>query len=81
MGSTARCVALLTAFRRVIAEFESPNGDLFRDFDMKPLVQFIVDCRPMSVSMGNAINYIKLCLSNTKTMNETEVIFFFAKFR
>jgi len=45
---------------------------LYRDLDIKPLVQFIVDCRPMSISMGNAINYLKLAILATKKMPEKE---------
>jgi translation initiation factor eIF-2B subunit delta len=75
-GSNARCVAMLEAFKVVIQDFTPPTGNLFRDFDIKPLVQFIVDCRPLSISMGNAINYLKLVMLATKKLGEQEVITF-----
>lgn len=75
LGSNARCVALLETFRTIIQDFSAPTGNIFRDFDIKPLVQFIVDCRPISVSMGNGINYLKLAILATKKMGEQEVVF------
>lgn len=75
-GSNARCVAMLSAFKKVECSMQSNlqkkviedfNGELlFRDFDIKPLVQFLVDCRPISTSMGNAINYLKMVIAATK---------------
>ncbi|PRP76149.1 eIF2B GDP-GTP exchange factor [Planoprotostelium fungivorum] len=69
MGSNARCVAMLEAFKQVFREFKSPSGVLSRDFDIKKMIQFLVDCRPLSVSMGNAINHIKMKISETTAMS------------
>lgn len=55
--------------RQVFREFESPSGVLSRDFDIKKMIQFLVDCRPLSVSMGNAINHIKMKISETTAMS------------
>eukprot|EP00761_Pharyngomonas_kirbyi_P014329 gb/GECH01014359.1/.p1 GENE.gb/GECH01014359.1/~~gb/GECH01014359.1/.p1 ORF type:complete len:420 (+),score=108.84 gb/GECH01014359.1/:1-1260(+) len=63
VGSNARCVALLTALKQVIRDYETPaDKAMSRDFDskLKPLINFIKKCRPMSVSMGNAIKYFKV---------------------
>ena len=76
LGSNARCVAMLQTFRTIIQDFYAPSGNVFRDFDIKPLVQFVVDCRPISISMGNAINFLKLALLATKKMGEPEVFDF-----
>jgi len=72
VGSNARCVAMLEAFKKVILDFTSTSGDFFRDFDVKPSVQYLVDCRPISVSMGNAINFIKLALGAVKGKEENK---------
>jgi len=72
IGSNARCVGMLLAFKKVISDFHSPDDSLYRDFDIKPLVQFLVNCRPLSISMGNAINYLKVVISETKKMNSSE---------
>mmetsp|Transcript_19523 Transcript_19523/g.27236 ORF Transcript_19523/g.27236 Transcript_19523/m.27236 type:complete len:686 (-) Transcript_19523:22-2079(-) len=72
IGSTARCVAMLEAFKQVITDFESPSGLFFKDFDIKPYVQFLVDCRPISISMGNAINYLKVAIGETKKFSEEQ---------
>eukprot|EP01114_Cavostelium_apophysatum_P019771 TRINITY_DN6455_c0_g1_i3.p1 TRINITY_DN6455_c0_g1~~TRINITY_DN6455_c0_g1_i3.p1 ORF type:complete len:343 (-),score=99.23 TRINITY_DN6455_c0_g1_i3:16-1044(-) len=73
-GSNARCVAMLTAFKQVIKDFSSsnPNVQLFKDLDIKPLVQFLVDCRPISISMGNAINYLKISIGATKKLTSLQ---------
>ncbi|XP_019628473.1 PREDICTED: translation initiation factor eIF-2B subunit delta-like [Branchiostoma belcheri] len=61
-GSNSRCLALLVAFKKVIADYTTPTDkDLSRDLDakIKPYISFLTQCRPLSVSMGNAIKYIK----------------------
>lgn len=65
VGSNARCVAFLTALKQVIHDYETPPNKIMpRDFDLKlkPLIRFIKDCRPTSVSMGNAIKQFKVQL-------------------
>jgi len=72
-GANARAVALLTAFKRVILDHVPPpdyQGLVFKDLDLKPLFQFLVDCRPLSMSMGSAINYLKLVISQTQTQTQ-----------
>lgn len=63
---------MLEAFKQVINDFESPSGIFFKDFDIKPYVQFMVDCRPRSISMANAINYIKVAIGETKKFSEEQ---------
>lgn len=62
-GSNARCVALLHAFKQFIREYKTPPAKVL-SLDMhsviKPLVRFLIDCRPQSISMGNALRYLKM---------------------
>ncbi|XP_077590475.1 translation initiation factor eIF2B subunit delta [Stigmatopora nigra] len=66
-GSNARSVALLHAFKQVIRDYSTPpNEELARDLvnKLKPYISFLIQCRPLSASMGNAIKYIKKEISN-----------------
>ena len=67
-GSNARAVALLTALKRVIADYSTPEQtDFSRDLEsrLRPCISFLEECRPKSVSMGNAIRYVKRQINNT----------------
>jgi translation initiation factor eIF-2B subunit delta len=62
MGGNARCIAMLEAFKQVIKDYITPSHtSLNRHLDsyFKPLINYLVNCRPLSVSMGNAIRHIK----------------------
>ncbi|XP_032815104.1 translation initiation factor eIF2B subunit delta isoform X2 [Petromyzon marinus] len=66
-GSNARAVALLHAFKQVIRDYSTPlNEDLCRDLvnKLKPDISFLNQCRPLAVSMGNAIKHLKSCISS-----------------
>ncbi|RHY31633.1 hypothetical protein DYB32_003307, partial [Aphanomyces invadans] len=57
-GGNARCVAMLTAFKQVIKDYHAPADKVLRrdlDKTLRPLIQFLIDCRPHSIGMGNAI--------------------------
>jgi len=74
-GSNARCVALLTALRAVIVDYKTPEGKILqRDLEihLRPAIQYLVNCRPLSISMGNAIKFLKQKIHNTGTMSEDE---------
>jgi translation initiation factor eIF-2B subunit delta len=62
-GSTARMVSMLLAFKAVIAEYQTPPGtSLARhltNHHLSPQIEFLKSCRPLSVSMGNAIRHLK----------------------
>lgn len=61
-GGRARCLALLETLRIVIDEFTTPPDRNFaKDLTARinTLVQFLIDCRPLSISMGNAIKSLK----------------------
>jgi len=65
-GSNARCVAMLTALQQFIIDYRTPPHKLMRDdllSKLKPLVRFLIDARPQSLSMGNAIRYVKMRIS------------------
>lgn len=67
-GSNARCVSLLCALKQVIADYTTPpQKELSRDLEakLKPNITFLTQCRPLSVSMGNAIKYLKLQITQT----------------
>ncbi|KAK2138519.1 hypothetical protein NP493_7581g00002 [Ridgeia piscesae] len=76
-GSNARCVALLGALKQVISDYVTPpQKELSRDLDakIKPYISFLTQCRPLSVSMGNAIKYVKWHITHIPTeMPDTEV--------
>jgi len=62
VGANARCLALLIALKRVIEDYVTPpQKELSRDLDakLKPYITFLRQCRPLSVSMGNAIRFLK----------------------
>jgi len=63
-GSSERCVALLTALRSLLQDLIpslTPGPELYRDIDnlIKPNITFLKQCRPLSISMQNAIRYLK----------------------
>ncbi|MCJ1433255.1 hypothetical protein MMC27_002614 [Xylographa pallens] len=62
-GSNARCVATLLAFKRVVESYVTPpQNSLPRHLTshLSPQIEYLVSCRPLSVSMGNAIRWLKL---------------------
>lgn len=62
-GSSARCVAMLLAFKDAIQAYTTPTGiSLPRHLTshyLSPQIDFLKSCRPISESMGNAIRYLK----------------------
>eukprot|EP01102_Stenamoeba_stenopodia_P001437 TRINITY_DN11250_c0_g1_i1.p1 TRINITY_DN11250_c0_g1~~TRINITY_DN11250_c0_g1_i1.p1 ORF type:complete len:511 (-),score=129.22 TRINITY_DN11250_c0_g1_i1:38-1570(-) len=75
LGSNARCIAMLTAFKDVVRDYITPpSRSLHRDLctRISPMIQFLHDCRPKSVSMGNAIKYFKDKIEKTDKMPESE---------
>jgi translation initiation factor eIF-2B subunit delta len=62
-GSSARCVAMLLAFKEAISEYTTPSGtSLARHMTshyLSPQIDFLKSCRPISESMGNAIRWLK----------------------
>jgi translation initiation factor eIF-2B subunit delta len=61
-GSTARMVAMLLAFKALIESYQTPVGtSLSRHLIqlLGPQIEYLRDCRPYSISMGNAIRWLK----------------------
>ncbi|KAL4421078.1 hypothetical protein ABPG77_001373 [Micractinium sp. CCAP 211/92] len=68
-GGNARCIAMLQMFVQCIQDFRTPAGREFaKEFSpaLNNIINFLVACRPLSVSMGNAIKSIKSCLEKMK---------------
>ena len=61
-GANARCLAMLAIFKLVIQDYNTPPGkSLTRDLTnhINVIIQFLIDCRPLAVTMGNAIRFFK----------------------
>jgi len=62
-GTNARCVAKLRAFQKVITDFVCPPAKvLSRELEtaLNQQIQYLIDCRPQSMAMGNVIKWLKL---------------------
>ncbi|MCJ1354097.1 MAG: hypothetical protein MMC33_004084 [Icmadophila ericetorum] len=66
-GSSARCVAMLLVFKRLIESYVTPpQNSLPRHLTthLSPQIDYLVSCRPLSISMGNAIRWLKVQISD-----------------
>jgi len=66
-GSNARNLAMIDAFMGYLETFTPHPSKPFHvdlDMKMKPLVQYVVDSRPLSVGQSNIINFLKLKMSD-----------------
>lgn len=75
IGSTARCFAMLDAFTAFIKDYKIAQDKVFTldiDAKIKPLIQFLTDCRPMSISMRNAVKAIKQAIGRTTLMGKEQ---------
>jgi len=70
VGGNARCRAMLQAFALLLQTYTPPetSRDFRHDLDhslLKPAFQYwTTQCRPHSVSMGNAFSFLKLAVAN-----------------
>ncbi|KAK1371429.1 hypothetical protein POM88_037521 [Heracleum sosnowskyi] len=75
-GGNARCIAMLQAFQESIKSYLTPaEKALNRDLTAKIncYVSFLIECRPISISLGNAIKFVKTRIANLPlTLSETE---------
>ncbi|KAK7304201.1 hypothetical protein RJT34_15320 [Clitoria ternatea] len=65
-GGNARCIEMLRAFQEAIVDYSTPPEKvLVRDLTAKisSYVSFFTECRPLSISMGNAIRFVKSCIA------------------
>ncbi|KZV45594.1 translation initiation factor eIF-2B subunit delta [Dorcoceras hygrometricum] len=61
-GGNARCITMLNAFQEAIKDYHTPpEKALIRDLATKinGYISFLIECRPLSISMGNAIRFLK----------------------
>lgn len=70
-GSTDRAISLLVALKTLLMDLvpsiqQQSGTDVFKEIDniMKPNITFLKQCRPLSISMGNAIRYLKKEIQN-----------------
>ncbi|XP_014498112.1 translation initiation factor eIF-2B subunit delta [Vigna radiata var. radiata] len=75
-GGNARCIAMLRAFQEAIKDYGvPPEKTLVRDLTarLSSYVSFLIECRPLSISMGNAIRFLKSRIAKLPlTMSESE---------
>ncbi|XVF50661.1 hypothetical protein PTKIN_Ptkin04bG0119800 [Pterospermum kingtungense] len=75
-GGNARCIAMLLAFQEAIKDYSTPpEKTLIRDLTSKisGFVSFLIECRPLSMSMGNAIRFLKSRIAKLPlSMSESE---------
>ncbi|KHN09123.1 Translation initiation factor eIF-2B subunit delta [Glycine soja] len=75
-GGNARCIAMLQAFQEAIKDYKvPPEKTLVRDLTAKigSYVSFLIECRPLSISMGNAIRFLKSRIAKLPlTLSESE---------
>ncbi|KAL7232089.1 hypothetical protein ACSBR2_010160 [Camellia fascicularis] len=75
-GGNARCIAMLQAFQESIKDYSTPpEKALVRDLTAKVncYVSFLIECRPLSISMGNAIRFLKTRIAQLPlTLSESE---------
>ncbi|KAJ1922850.1 hypothetical protein IWQ60_006266 [Tieghemiomyces parasiticus] len=65
-GSNARCIAMLQAFKQVIEDYQTPTANtLCRHLPtyLSTQITYLVSMRPMAVTMGNAIRFLKYHIS------------------
>uniref|UniRef100_A0A0K2T391 Translation initiation factor eIF2B subunit delta n=1 Tax=Lepeophtheirus salmonis TaxID=72036 RepID=A0A0K2T391_LEPSM len=61
-GSNSRCVSLMHALKRIISDYVTPpQKELSRDLDASliPYISFLTNYRTLSVSMENALRYVR----------------------
>ncbi|KAI3776792.1 hypothetical protein L1987_46582 [Smallanthus sonchifolius] len=75
-GGNARCIAMLQAFQESIMEYSAPpERALNRDLTAKinSYISYLIECRPLSISMGSAIKFVKTRIANLPlTLSESE---------
>ncbi|XP_060192399.1 probable translation initiation factor eIF-2B subunit delta [Lycium barbarum] len=75
-GGNARCIAMLQAFQESIKDYSTPpEKALIRDLTAKVncYVSYLIECRPLSISMGNAIRFLKTRIAKLPlTLSESE---------
>lgn len=66
IGASARCRQMLLAFKDVIRDYQLPSEQVLSrhlEGHLRPFIAFLIQARPLAVSMGQAIRYLKLKIS------------------
>ncbi|KAM6569322.1 hypothetical protein CsatB_017307 [Cannabis sativa] len=75
-GGNARCIAMLQSLQEAFRDYSTPpEKSLYRDLTAKlnSYISFFTECRPLSISMGNAIRYLKSHIANLgHSLSESE---------
>jgi len=74
-GSTARCLAMIDVFEIIIREHEVGSEKRFAstlDTKIKLYIQFLIDCRPLSVGMGNFIKFLKASIIRANNISDND---------
>lgn len=77
VGSNARCIALLAAVKQLIEDFERPSqADFTRGLEtsLQEASTYLHHCRPLAVSMQNALRHIKRQMTQLKNTVSDEVV-------
>uniref|UniRef100_A0A6P7GSW6 Translation initiation factor eIF2B subunit delta n=1 Tax=Diabrotica virgifera virgifera TaxID=50390 RepID=A0A6P7GSW6_DIAVI len=76
LGSNARCLALLVALKYLVQDLNSPPKQEFCRYletVLQTCTQYLHSCRPLAVSMTNALRHFKLQLTHIDTnIKDTE---------
>ncbi|KAH9622458.1 hypothetical protein KSS87_005892, partial [Heliosperma pusillum] len=81
-GSNARCIAMLYSFKEAIEDYHTPpQKTLSRDLTARisNYISYLNECRPLSISMGNAIRFLKTRIAKlpiSVTESEAKTILF-----
>jgi translation initiation factor eIF-2B subunit delta len=66
VGSSARCIAMMRAFKDVIISYKTPEGTSLQRHltgHLSHQIEYLKTGRPLSISMGNAIRWLKQKIS------------------
>lgn len=76
IGASARCREMLLAFKDVIRDYQLPSEQVISrhlEGHLRPFIAFLIQARPLAVSMGQAIRYLKLKISTiSPDMHESD---------
>lgn len=70
LGSNARCLAMLSALKSLISDFVTPpNQEFCRSLEstLQACITYLSSCRPLAVSMTNALRHFKIHLTQVDT--------------
>lgn len=75
VGSNARCLAFMAAMKCVIQDYRTPPQKEFArglEENIQPGIAYLHHCRPLAVSVINAIKFIKWQITQLPTTNDSD---------